>query len=231
MIHRIIKEFINQGIPEGRAKELSGIVAEASKISSDMERVADEAERDLDSLKKAEYMSLHMGETFEGIISSVTGFGIFVELPNTIEGLVHITSLYDDYYLFDDRHMKLRGESNGREFGLGDKVNVLVSKVDLDSHDIFFELPELIADILAPDESMTTPIPGRKAHRNGPKPAGAASKNTVEIPGKPKQKAGFVTGRKPAPTVKPGKPKPGAVKPGAKRKPAPAKKNVSKSKP
>lgn len=231
MIHRIIKEFINQGIPEGRAKELSGIVAEASKISSDMERVADEAERDLDSLKKAEYMNLHMGETFEGIISSVTGFGIFVELPNTIEGLIHITSLYDDYYLFDDRHMKLRGESNGREFGLGDKVNVLVSKVDLDSHDIFFELPELIADLLAPDEIMTTPLPGRKSHRNGPKPAASAARNPVEIPGKPKQKAGFVTGRKPAPTAKPGKSKPGAAKPGAKRKPAPAKKNAPKSKP
>ncbi|HCW73304.1 MAG TPA: ribonuclease R, partial [Clostridiaceae bacterium] len=80
------------------------------------------------------------GETFEGIISSVTNFGLFVELPNTIEGLVHITSLYDDYYVYDDRYMTLVGERSGKKFTLGEKIEVLVSNVNLDSREIFFEI-------------------------------------------------------------------------------------------
>lgn len=166
MIHRIIKEFINKGIEGERVKVLSGLVADASKNSSDMERVADDAERDLDSLKKAEYMSLHVGEVFEGIISSVTGFGIFVILPNTIEGLVHITSLYDDYYVFNDVHMKLEGESSGKTYALGDKLNVLVAKVDLDSHDIYFELEEKEGDAAKRPAGAAGRIRGK-----GPRPA------------------------------------------------------------
>lgn len=141
-IHRIIKEFLNGELGEKRAKKLIPIVAEASKQASEMERVAVEAERELDALKKAEFMKNHVGETFEGIISSVTNFGLFVELPNTIEGLIHITSLYDDYYVYDDRYMTLIGERSGRKFSLGEKIEVLVSKVNLDSREIFFEVSD-----------------------------------------------------------------------------------------
>lgn len=141
-IHRIIKEFLNGELDEKRAKKLIPIVAEASKQASEMERVAVEAERELDALKKAEFMKNHVGETFEGIISSVTNFGLFVELPNTIEGLIHITSLYDDYYVYDDRYMTLIGERSGRKFSLGEKIEVLVSNVNLDSREIFFEVSD-----------------------------------------------------------------------------------------
>jgi len=139
-IHRIIKEFLNGGIDENRSNKLLPIVTEVSKQASEMERVAVDAERELDALKKAEYMANHLGEEFEGIISSVTNFGLFVELPNTIEGLVHITSLYDDYYVYDERYMKLAGEHSGRVFSLGEKINVVVSNVNLDSREIFFEI-------------------------------------------------------------------------------------------
>jgi ribonuclease R len=139
-IHRIIKEFLNGKLDDKRARQLIPIVSEASKQASEMERVAVDAERELDALKKAEYMAGHIGETFEGIISSVTNFGLFVELPNTIEGLIHITSLYDDYYAYDDRYMTLIGERTGKKFTLGEKINVLVSNVNLDSREIFFEI-------------------------------------------------------------------------------------------
>lgn len=139
-IHRIIKEFLNGGIDENRANKLLPIVTEVSKQASEMERVAVDAERELDALKKAEYMANHLGEEFEGIISSVTNFGLFVELPNTIEGLIHITSLYDDYYVYDERYMKLAGEHSGKVFSLGEKIDVVVSNVNLDSREIFFEI-------------------------------------------------------------------------------------------
>ena len=87
-------------------------------------------------------MKNYVGETFEGIISSVTNFGLFVELPNTIEGLIHITSLYDDYYVYDDRYMTLIGERSGKKFSLGEKIEVLVSNVNLDSREIFFEVSD-----------------------------------------------------------------------------------------
>lgn len=142
MIHRIIKEFLHGNIDEKRIRSLIPIVSEASKQASEMERVAVDAERELDALKKAEFMQQHIGETFEGIISSVTNFGLFVELPSTIEGLVHITSLYDDYYVYDERYMTLLGERSGKKYSLGEKIRVLVANVNLDSHEIFFEIDE-----------------------------------------------------------------------------------------
>ncbi|MGM8317422.1 S1 RNA-binding domain-containing protein, partial [Clostridium perfringens] len=87
-----------------RAKRLLSIVDSASKQSSEMERIAQEAERETNDLKKAEYMKDRIGEIFDGIISSVTGFGAFVELPNTVEGLVHVTSFRDDYYIYDEEN-------------------------------------------------------------------------------------------------------------------------------
>lgn len=139
-IHRIIKEFLHGELNENRARNLIPIVADVSKQASERERVAIDAERELDALKKAEYMKAFVGHTFDGLISSVTNFGLFIELPNTIEGLVHITSLYDDYYVYDERYMTLTGERGGRKFSLGDPIKVLVSRVNLDSREIFFEI-------------------------------------------------------------------------------------------
>lgn len=141
-IHRIIKEYLNKELTENRSKKLVSIVDSAAKQSSEMERVAQEAEREVDELKKAEYMKDRIGEIFEGMISSVTGFGAFVELPNTIEGLVHITSFRDDYYIYDEDRLILIGERNKKIYRLGDKLKVLCSKVDILSREIYFEIVE-----------------------------------------------------------------------------------------
>lgn len=141
-IHRIIKESINGKIDEERTKKLTKIVAYAAKQSSEMERVAQEAEREVDDLKKAEYMKDKVGMEFDGIISSVTSFGVFVQLPNTIEGLIHITDFKDDYYVFDDVRLSLVGERTKKVHKLGDKMKVLCSKVDVDNREIFFAISE-----------------------------------------------------------------------------------------
>ncbi|MDD7794793.1 ribonuclease R [Clostridium sp. 'White wine YQ'] len=139
-IHRIIKEHLHGGIDEGRATKLVTIVDYAAKQSSEMERVAQEAEREVDDLKKAEYMMDRIGEEFDGIISSVTSFGIFVELPNTIEGLVHISDLDDDYYIYDEDHLCLIGERKKNMYKLGDEVKVRCEKVNIPNREIYFKL-------------------------------------------------------------------------------------------
>lgn len=141
-IHRIIKEFIGNRIDEKREKQLKKFVASASLQSSEMERLAQEAERETDDLKKVEYMSDKIGNIYSGVISSVTSFGIFVELENTIEGLVHISNLADDYYIYDDKHYCLIGERTRKVYRLGDEVKVKVAKTDIDSRTIDFALVE-----------------------------------------------------------------------------------------
>lgn len=140
IIHRIIKEYIHGRIDEKRVKRLTAEVEYAAKQSSETERIAEEAEREVDDLKKAEYMSERIGMEFDGIISSVTNFGMFVELPNTIEGLVHISTINDDYYVYDEKHLSLIGEKTKNVYKLGNEVKIKVSKVDTFAHEIFFEL-------------------------------------------------------------------------------------------
>ena len=107
-IHRIIHDRLRgRLVREGRTEHYKEILDEVARQSSVCERRADEAERESDKLKKAEYMSYHLGEEYEGIISGVTGWGLYVELPNTVEGLIHINTLRDDYYVFDQDGMKL----------------------------------------------------------------------------------------------------------------------------
>ncbi|MGM9973819.1 MAG: ribonuclease R, partial [Clostridiaceae bacterium] len=139
-IHRIIKDFINGRISDEKAKKLEKTVERASKQSSEMERVAQEAEREVEDLKKAEYMKERIGEEFTGLISSVTNFGMFVQLPNTIEGLVHITDLDDDFYVYDENHLTLTGERTKKLYRLGDFVKVICTRVDIDNREIYFEL-------------------------------------------------------------------------------------------
>lgn len=142
IIHRIIKEFINGQIDDERNKKLVKAVEYASKQSSEMERLAEDAEREVDDLKKAEYMKERLGEEFEGIISSVTNFGFFVELPNTIEGLVHISNLDDDYYVYDERRLTLMGERTKKIYRLGESIRIKVARVEIDTHDIYFDIVE-----------------------------------------------------------------------------------------
>lgn len=141
-IHRIIKEFINGKIDDDRSKKLTALVDYAARQSSETENIATEAEREVDDLKKAEYMLDRIGEEFEGIVSSVTSFGMFVELPNTIEGLIHITALDDDYYIYDENHLCLMGERTKKIYRLGDFVKVRCSRVDIPNREIYFDMVE-----------------------------------------------------------------------------------------
>ena len=130
-IHRIIKDNLRgRLLREGRTEHYREILDEVARQSSVCERRADEAERESDKLKKAEYMSYHIGEKFEGIISGVTGWGFYVELANTVEGLVHVNTLRDDYYTFDQESYELRGDMTKKVYKLGDKVCVRVEDAD-----------------------------------------------------------------------------------------------------
>src|SRR5690606_3725934 len=108
--------------------------------SSNMERRAVEAERETDELKKAEYMADKIGEEYDGIISSVTNFGMFVELPNTIEGLIHVSYMTDDYYRYEERQLAMIGERTGNVFRIGDEITVRVVNVNKDERSIDFEI-------------------------------------------------------------------------------------------
>ncbi|MFZ5965729.1 MAG: ribonuclease R [Bacillota bacterium] len=139
-IHRIIKETLQGKLTGKRIEKLKGIVAKAAEQSSDRERVAVEAERETDDLKKTEYMTHHIGEEFDGIIGSVTSFGMFIELENTIEGLVRVSSLVDDYYIYDQENHLFRGERTKRTFRIGDEVRIKVTKADVAQKEIDFML-------------------------------------------------------------------------------------------
>ncbi len=138
VIHRILKHMLHGDLSPNRLKVLESFVNEASEQSSITERVADEAERAVDDLKKAEYMSERIGEVFEGKISSVLESGIFVELENTIEGFVYVENFPDDHYIFDQTRYMLVGKRN--RFSLGEKVTIKVDSVDMNTRHIDFVL-------------------------------------------------------------------------------------------
>ena len=142
-IHRIIKENIHGKMQERRVEHYDRILPGVAKHSSEMERRADEAERETNKLKKAEYMKYRLGIVYEGVISSITTWGMYVELPNTIEGLVRVTSLTDDYYYYDEEHYEMRAEHINKVYKLGQKVKVTAVNVDLNLRTIDFELVEV----------------------------------------------------------------------------------------
>lgn len=126
-IHRIIKDDLRGRLEKGgRIAGYARMLPAVASQSSSMEQRAQEVEREAVKLKKAEYMMEHLGEEYDGVISGVTGWGFYVELPNTVEGLVHIMSLRDDYYEFDEENYQLVGEVTGRRFCMGQKVRIRV---------------------------------------------------------------------------------------------------------
>lgn len=145
VIHRIIREVIehNGTLPADRQEYLASRMQEIAQQSSERERVAVEAERDTEQLKKAEYMLDKVGEVFPGMISSVTSFGMFIELENTVEGLIRLSAMTDDYYHFHEQHMALIGERTSRIFRIGDEVEIRVARVNMDEHTIDFELVDM----------------------------------------------------------------------------------------
>ena len=129
-IHRIIKENLHGRLTEKRIAHYDKILTGVTVQCSTTERRAEEAERETVKLKKCEYMAKRIGETFEGVISGVTNWGFYVELPNTVEGLVHVSELHGDYYVFDEERMELRGETGGKIYKLGQKIAVTVTGTD-----------------------------------------------------------------------------------------------------
>ena len=141
-IHRIIKEQLRGRLMEKRIDHYKEILPEVARQTSRLERRADEAERETDKLKKAQYMKHHIGETLEGIISGITAWGIYVELPNTVEGMIHVARLTGDYYYYKEEIFEMVGRDTGRCFKLGQRLKVFVDSVDMVSKSVDFLLAE-----------------------------------------------------------------------------------------
>lgn len=141
-IHRIIKDQLRGRMNESRIENYKEILDSVAEQSSAMERRAEEAERETEKFKKAEYMGYHLGEVFEGTISGVTGWGLYVELDNTVEGLVHINTLRDDFYVFHEETYELVGEMMHHRYVLGQKVKVRVADTDPVQKTIDFTLAD-----------------------------------------------------------------------------------------
>ncbi|WP_166240894.1 ribonuclease R [Paenibacillus turpanensis] len=142
IIHRVMREVFENGgaLTEERQEYLQTRMADIAQQSSERERVAVDAERDTEALKKAEFMMDKVGEEFEGIISSVTSFGMFIELENTVEGLIRLSDLNDDYYHFHEQYLALIGERTSKIYRIGDEVRVRCARVSMEEHSIDFEL-------------------------------------------------------------------------------------------
>lgn len=141
-IHRIIKEQIRGRLNEKRIEHYNELLPEVAKHSSEMERRADEAERETDKLKKVEYMEEHIGEIFEGVISSITSWGVYVELENTIEGMIHVSMLPGDYFYYDEGTYEMVGQATDIRYKLGQKLKVKVNDTDKISRTIDFVIPQ-----------------------------------------------------------------------------------------
>ena len=139
-IHRIIKDCLRNRMSERKAGHYEAILPEVARKSSELERRAEEAERETEKLKKAEYMLGHIGEQFEGIIVGMNAWGMYVELPNTIEGMVHVMTLKDDFYKYNENTYELVGERKNKHFKLGEKVNIKVTGADVLRRTVDFEL-------------------------------------------------------------------------------------------
>lgn len=141
-IHRIIKEDLRGRMNDNRREHYEKILPEVTKQCSERERLAEEAERETIKLKKVEYMEEHIGEVFEGVISSITKWGIYVELPNTIEGLVHVTNMHDDHYDYIEERFEMVGEHTRKVYKLGQTVYIVATGTDRLQRTIDFEFVE-----------------------------------------------------------------------------------------
>ncbi|MGV3052503.1 ribonuclease R [Staphylococcus chromogenes] len=148
IVHRLVRKYLIEKSMNGKAQhEWQEKLPQMAEHTSNRERRAIDAERDTDDLKKAEYMIQHLGDEFEGVISSVANFGMFVELPNTIEGMVTIQNMSDDYYHFDERQMALIGERKASVYRIGDVIKVKVIHVDVDERQIDFQIVGMPLDV------------------------------------------------------------------------------------
>jgi ribonuclease R len=140
IIHRIIREHLEEKLDPARQNKLVKTLGKIAQISSERERIAEEAERETVELKTAEYMANKIGNVYDGVISGIMPFGIFVELENTIEGLVHVSNMEDDYYMFNEKSITMKGERTGKIYRIGQGVKVRVIKVNISERQIDFAL-------------------------------------------------------------------------------------------
>ncbi len=150
-IHRIIKEYLRGSLDEDRIEHYRKILPTVCSESSTRERIADDVEREVEKLKKAEYMQDHIGEVYEGVISGVTNWGIYVELPNTVEGLVHVSKIEGDYFTYNEDTYELVGQATGRRYALGTRIRVVCNMVDIATRSVDFILAD---DISALDNDI-----------------------------------------------------------------------------
>ena len=141
-IHRIIKEVIEGKLTENRIKHYDSMLSEIAYHCSTTERTSDDAERETDRLKMAQYMQEHIGEEYNGLISGVTSWGIYVELENTVEGMVPLNEIDDDFYEYEEENLRVVGRRTGKIYMLGDEVRVRVIRTDIQARTIDFMFVE-----------------------------------------------------------------------------------------
>ncbi|WEY97719.1 ribonuclease R [Bacillus subtilis] len=190
IVHRLIRTYlINGKVDEATQEKWAERLPDIAEHTSSMERRAVDAERETDDLKKAEYMLDKIGEEFDGMISSVTNFGMFVELPNTIEGLVHVSFMIDDYYRFDEQHFAMIGERTGNVFRIGDEITVKVVDVNKDERNIDFEIVGMKGTPRRPRELDSS----RSRKRGKPARKRVQSTNTPVSPATSEEKGEWFT--------------------------------------
>ncbi|PJY99461.1 ribonuclease R [Bacillus vallismortis] len=194
IVHRLIRTYlINGKVDEATQEKWAERLQDIAEHTSSMERRAVDAERETDDLKKAEYMLDKIGEEFDGMISSVTNFGMFVELPNTIEGLVHVSFMTDDYYRFDEQHFAMIGERTGNVFRIGDEITVKVVDVNKDERNIDFEIVGMKGSPRRPKELDSS----RSRKRGKPARKRVQSTNSPVSPAPSEEKGEWFTKPKP----------------------------------
>ncbi|KIS06742.1 ribonuclease R [Streptococcus equi] len=180
LVHRMIREY-NQ-ITQEKVDHFAQVIPELAASSSQLERRAIDAERLVEAMKKAEYMADYIGDVFDGVVASVVKFGMFVELPNTIEGLVHITNL-PEYYHYNERTLSLKGERSGKVFRAGQPIRVRLVRADKETGDIDFEYLASDYDVI---EKTTKSVKSRRQSRQ--RAASRVSRSKESKPSKPKSK-------------------------------------------
>lgn len=194
IVHRLIKSYMSRPIEEEVKVKWSETLPEIAAHSSKMERRAVEAERDTDNMKKAEFMQDKIDQEFDGIITSITKFGMFVELSNTIEGLIHVSQLKSDYFHFVENHLALVGERTSVVYRIGQSVKIKVTKADVDTREIDFELLSaepisIPANLLRDSKKNKSPRREQpKSKQQGDKPS---FRNEKKVPGKKKSNQPF----------------------------------------
>lgn len=140
MVHRMIHAYQEKGTSEDIQKHFAGYLPDVAEQTSTQERRSIDTEREVNDLKMTEYMADQVGEHFDAVVSSVTSFGMFIQLPNTIEGLVHISNLTDDFYSFNEKSLTLTGRGTHKQYKIGMPIKVTLINANVEQHQLDFEV-------------------------------------------------------------------------------------------